>query len=187
VTGPLARVGAALTLSAALHTLVLAGAPTLFPAGAPGGTPPASIDVRLLGEAPAASSSPKVRPRKPGSDLATGPQLGVAGGPRYFRASELDTKPQPLTAIEPAPPAGAGKLAGRVIARVLINEAGRADAVRVEASEPYAVFDDAVKTAFGSARYRPGTKDGRKVKSQMLIEVTFHGEAAGAEGSARTH
>jgi TonB family protein len=68
---------------------------------------------------------------------------------------------------------------------VLINESGRVDAVHIVASEPMRAFDEAVKTAFGSARYRPGMKAGRSVKSQMLVEVTFHGGASAGPVSAR--
>jgi TonB family protein len=188
VGAPLGRVSAALALSAALHTFVLAAAPAIFRGGAPGqDARPAPIQVRLVAELPAAAVSPNARPsaRKAGSELATGPQLGVVDGPRYFRASELDSKPFPLTAIEPAPPAGATGKTGRVIARILINEAGGADAVRIESSAAGAVFDDAVKSAFGSARYSPGTKGGRNVKSQMLVEVVFHAENQAAQDSAR--
>jgi TonB family protein len=187
VAGPVGRVSAALALSAALHTLVLSAAPAMFGAGAPVQGRPAPIQVRLVAELPAAPASSKARHtgRKAGSELATRPQLGVVDGPRYLRASELDSKPVPLASIEPAPPAGAEKKTGRVIARILINESGGADAVRVESSEPEALFDDAVKSAFGSALYRPGMKGGRSVKSQILIEVTFHGEDRGAQDSAR--
>ena len=188
LAGPAGRVSAALALSAALHTLVLAAAPAMF--GGPGGPSqgrPAPIQVRLVAELPAVSQGSKARqgPSGAGSELATGPRLGVVDGPRYLRASELDSRPVPLGSIEPAPPAGAEKRTGRVVARILINESGTADAVRVESSEPRALFDDAVKSAFGAARYSPGMKGGRSVKSQILVEVTFHGEDRSAPDSAR--
>lgn len=189
MTGPMKRISAALALSVALHTLVLAAAPAMFGAGAPADARQAAIEVRLLAEAPAAPVSSKARrtARKAGSDPASEPGRGVVDGPRYLRASELDSKPAPLTSIEPAAPAGTARKAGRVVARVLINESGAADAVRIESSEPKAVFDDAVKSAFGGARYRPGMKEGRNVKSQMRVEVTFHPEPANPAGSPRPH
>jgi TonB family protein len=178
MAGAARNVGAALALSVALHTLVLAAAPAMFRgASAPAEGRQAPIRVRLLAESPAAPEGSKARRSGPrtGSELAAGPQLGVVDGPRYLRGSELDSKPVPLSSVDPAPPAGTEKLIGRVIARILINESGTADAVRIESSEPEAVFDEAVKAAFAAARYRPGVKGGRSVKSQMLIEVTFHG------------
>ena len=176
---PVGRVSAALALSAALHAVMLAGAPVLSGAGPAPAARPAALQVRLVtADAPVAAqpSSAAPKPRQAASGIKTGPQPAAANAPRYWRASELDSKPIPLTPIEPATPAGAGGKTGRVLARVLINESGRADAVRVELSEPQAIFDDAVKAAFGAARYRPGMKGGRSVKSQMLVEITFHGK-----------
>jgi TonB family protein len=172
-------VSAALALSAALHAVMLAGAPAPSGAGPAPAAPPAALQVRLVtAQAPAAaapsSGTAKAPPRA--SAVKTGPQPRAADGPRYWRASELDSKPIPLTPIEPSAPASAGGKPGRVLARVLIDESGRADAVRVELSEPQAIFDEAVKNAFGAARYRPGMKGGRSVKSQMLVEITFHGK-----------
>lgn len=186
MVGPVGRASAALALSAALHTLVLAGAPAMFGPHEQAVTPPAPIALRLVAELPA-SAKARQAPRRAGSELATGPRLGAVEGPRYLRASELDSKPVPLASIEPAAPAGAQNTTGRVIARVLINESGGVDAVRIESGEPAAVFDHAVKSAFGAARYRPGMKGGRSVKSQMLVEVTFHGAERSGQGSARPH
>ena len=109
-----------------------------------------------------------------------------AVGPKYFRASELDTKPFPLNAIEPVSPPGAADKTVKVIARILINESGRADTVRIESRGRGKPFDEAVKKAFGSARYQAGTKNGINVKSQMLIEVTFHGQEEGRRASPRS-
>jgi TonB family protein len=138
--------------------------------------------VRLVTEN-AAAAVPTRAPKasKQGIQVAAGPKVGLLEGPHYFRGSELDVKPFPLESIEPAPPM---KAAGRVVARILINESGGADAVRIESSDLKSVFDDTVKAAFGAARYSPGIKDGRSVKSQMLVEVTFHGDEPAARDSA---
>jgi TonB family protein len=97
-----------------------------------------------------------------------------AEGPRYWRAAELDVRAAPLAEVDPVAPARAGDRPGRVVARVLIDEAGKADRVLIEKSEPAGLFDDAVIAAFRKARYRPGSKNGIRVKSQMRVEVTFH-------------
>ena len=177
---PLGRVSAAIAVSAALHTVVLAGVPGLFSPGPAAEGRPAPFHVRLVTE----QAPPVAKAKVPGTtrtQLAAGPKAGVLEGPYYFRGSELDVKPFPLESIEPAPPM---KAAGRVVARILINESGGADAVRIESSDLKSAFDDTVKAAFGSARYSAGIKDGRSVKSQMLVEVTFHGEEPAARDSA---
>lgn len=92
---------------------------------------------------------------------------------QYKHASELDARPAALGEIQPVPPPGSEGQGGRVVARILINESGKADRVQIEASEPPGLFDASVVTAFGAARYRPGVKAGVPVKSQMRVEVRF--------------
>lgn len=104
---------------------------------------------------------------------------------QYRRASELDARPAPLGDIDPVPPKGTESRGGRVVARILINEAGKADRVLVEASEPRGVFDGSVVAAFGAARYRPGMKAGAAVKSQMRVEVRFEPQAPARRGARR--
>jgi protein TonB len=102
------------------------------------------------------------------------PAAAQADGPRYWRGAELDVRAAPLAEVTPMPPAKAGDRPGRVVALVLIDESGRADRVVIEKSEPAGLFDGAVVDAFKKARYRPGSKNGIRVKSQMRVEVTFH-------------
>lgn len=174
---PLRRIGVAVAASAALHVIVLARTPAIFAASPSGEPAPAGLEVRLAAAPPAPSNDVVGRsPVRAGSEVAAGPQRGAVRGQSYLRASELDTRPAPLASITPATPAAAAKTPGQVIARVLINEHGRVDAVQIVSSVPHAVFDEAVKSAFGKARYRPGARDGRPVKSQMLVEVIFHPE-----------
>jgi TonB family protein len=104
---------------------------------------------------------------------------------QYRRASELDTRPAVLGDIDAIPPKDTENMGGRVVARILINEAGRADRVLVESSEPRGVFDGSVVAAFGAARYQPGMKAGAAVKSQMRVEVRFEPLAPDQRGAAR--
>jgi TonB family protein len=90
---------------------------------------------------------------------------------QYLPASQLDRRPAPNSEINPVPPKGSESRGGRVVARVLINESGKADRVIVESSEPRGLFDASVVAAFGTALYRPGYKSGVAVKSQMRVEV----------------
>ncbi|HEX6629542.1 MAG TPA: energy transducer TonB [Gemmatimonadaceae bacterium] len=112
-------------------------------------------------------------------------QAALADGPRYWRASELDVRAAPLADVTPVPPAKAGERPGRVVARVLISESGTAERVVIEKSEPAGLFDDSVISAFRKARYRPGSKNGIRVKSQMHVEVTFHSGNSVSDGRAR--
>ena len=98
----------------------------------------------------------------------------------YLLSRELDGKPGPLARIEPEyPPAGATRsLSGSVVLRLYINERGSVDRVEiVRASE--AAFEEAARRAFLEARFTPGIKDGRAVKSQVALEISFQAPEAG--------
>lgn len=158
------RVCGALALSAGLHVAALTGIPIVGDGGGEALPKREGLTVRLA-QAPAPTEAARSSP--------AGSVGRVALAPRYLRPSELTSRPVPIDSIEPQPlPATASK-SGRVIARVLINESGRADRVVIESADPPGVFDDSVVSAFGSARYRPGMLGGQAVKSQMRVEVTF--------------
>lgn len=176
------RLWGAVLLSAAVHAAAMAGAGSLAGSTAPTAATPSGLTVRLAGAAPAERI--EVPPATPSrrERAGSGPAMGsmqkplALPEPRYFRASELDSRPAPLGEIEPAMPQDAGAKAGRVIARILINAAGVADRVIIESAEPPQVFDRTVVDAFSTARYRPGMKGGAAVGSQMRVEVSFQGD-----------
>ena len=65
------------------------------------------------------------------------------------------------------------KLPGTVRLRLLINEQGMVDGAEVVKAEPQGEFEEAALDAVRRMRYEPAVKNGRPVKSQKLIEVTF--------------
>lgn len=99
-------------------------------------------------------------------------------GSYYFRAKELDSRLTVLGAsVTLASPEGvAENLDGRVVLRLLVNEEGAIDDVIVVESDPAGMFDQSAATAFRNARYFPGIKDRKPVKSQMVVEVRYHGD-----------
>lgn len=62
---------------------------------------------------------------------------------------------------------------GRLTARIFIDEKGGVDFILVDATDLPPVFAEHVKRSFSAARFVPGELDGRPVKSQIRIEVTF--------------
>lgn len=104
---------------------------------------------------------------------AAAPSSGIAAPPRYFPAEELDERPLIRTPVHPAFPADAPVAGGRVVLRLLINEAGAVDEALAVQSDPPRVFDEAAVDAFASARFTPGRKDGNAVKSALHIELQF--------------
>ena len=94
---------------------------------------------------------------------------------RYFTSRELDS---PAVAREKAPlvypeDPFMWKLRGKVRLRVFINERGTVDRALVVRAEPPGDFEDAALAAVLRLVYDPAIKDGRPVRSQKLIEVTF--------------
>jgi len=65
------------------------------------------------------------------------------------------------------------KLRGTVRLRVFINELGTVDRAQVVYARPPGEFEAAALEAVGRLAYDPAIKNGRPVKSQKLIEVTF--------------
>lgn len=98
---------------------------------------------------------------------------GIAAPPRYLPADELDARPLIRTPVYPEFPPDAKVAGGRVVLQLLINEAGAVDRAVVLQAGPATVFDAAAVDAFASARFTPGRKDGRDVKSDLRIELQF--------------
>ena len=107
-------------------------------------------------------------------------------GARYYRAGELDERPQPIVLPEPeiADAAGPGSIsAGYLVVQVLINESGTVDKVIFLISDPEGVFDDATTRSFAAARFRPALKNGLTVKSEMIIEIKFSSAASSLDAA----
>ncbi len=123
---------------------------------------------------------------RPGQGLrgAAASSSGIATAPRYLPAEELDERPLIRSAVEPKFPPHAPVTTGRVVLRLLINEAGAVDNAAVVRAAPPGVFDAAAVQAFASASFTPGRKDGVAVKSALTLELRF-GEALPALAQAR--
>lgn len=115
---------------------------------------------------------------------AVAPASGFAAPPRYLPAEELDERPLIRMPVHPAFPADAPAASGRVVLRLLINEAGVVDQALTEQADPPGIFDDAAVDAFASARFTPGRKGGIAVRSSLRIELQF-GEGPAMIAQAR--
>ena len=94
---------------------------------------------------------------------------------RYFPASELDAKPYPTRRIDlDFPPQKDGiEYYGKLKLKVFIDAQGGVDRVEVvDASVPTRFLDVAVK-AFSEARWEPGRRWGRRVKSVKAVEIDY--------------
>jgi protein TonB len=85
----------------------------------------------------------------------------------YYPARELDAYPHPARPLELDRPPGAGSI--RVL--LLIDEHGIVNDVSLVEAGAAGGLEDALRTALGAARFIPARKDGRDVKSRVLLSV----------------
>lgn len=119
-------------------------------------------------------------PQPPLPAAAPGPGLT----PGWFAARDLDVLPRPLSPIEFAVPAAAraAGLSGKVELQLSIDAGGQLVDIEVLRADPRGVFEAAALAAFRSARYSPGFKDGRAVRSRIRTVAVFDASAlAGSE------
>ncbi len=94
---------------------------------------------------------------------------------RYYSTRELDVKPGIMTRTQPEYPEAAARrfLAGKVRLQLFIDESGAVERVLTLHADSPRYFEEPAQRAFRAARFSPGLKNGKPVKVQMTIEVTF--------------
>jgi len=100
--------------------------------------------------------------------------------PTHYPANELDVFPRALHPITPAYPTGAleTRTAGFVTLLVLIDEVGRVTVSTVVDATPDGVFEQAAQRALAKTVFYPAEKEGRSVRSRILVKVEFDPNAA---------
>ena len=100
----------------------------------------------------------------------------------HYPAKDLDIYPQTFRPITPLYPETArdAQVAGSVTLLVLIDEVGRVIGTSVMDAVPDGVFEEAAQQALANAAFYPARKDGRPVRSRILIKVEFDPGLAGA-------
>jgi len=108
--------------------------------------------------------------------------LPAVSDPEYYPARQLDVYPalmQPVNLDYPRHAAN-DNVGGRVLLMVLIDEAGGVRELSIIDAGPARFFEDSLRAAFSEARFSPARKDGRAVKSRVLIGVDYRpGEVEG--------
>ena len=103
--------------------------------------------------------------------------------PTYYPAKQLDIYPQPVGQIRLDYPesAASAKVDGRLVVLLLIDEFGIVNDASIVEAQPEGYFEDAALAVFRGARFSPGQKQGRAVKSRVLLQVKYlYGQSAGA-------
>lgn len=102
------------------------------------------------------------------------PSLNVPD-PVHYPAKDLDIFPQAVKRITPIYPQAAreAQIAGSVTLLVLIDEAGRVLGTSVMDAAPDGIFELAAQQAVENALFYPAQKDGRTVRSRILVKIEF--------------
>jgi hypothetical protein len=123
------------------------------------------------------SGVPRAETNEPfSSTIARGAHPPVRSGadapdPNYYDARDLDVYPQLATALDLPRLSPTAEIDRGVLLRVQIDEHGAIERIDfVEADPPAKV--DVVRRAFMAVRFIPARRNGRAVKSRILVRVT---------------
>jgi len=102
-------------------------------------------------------------------------EMPLIEDPTYYSAKQVDAHPAALNLIKPIYPEKGVELGvdGKVVLLLLIVEAGVVKEVSVVEAEPEGIFEESALAAFRNARFAPAQKNGRAVKSRVLIRVSY--------------
>ncbi|MEP7155317.1 MAG: energy transducer TonB [Betaproteobacteria bacterium] len=97
----------------------------------------------------------------------------------YYRSDELDTRPEITRQIEPEFPKSVNPdIKGVVVARLFIGVDGLVEQVQIVSAQPPGLFEAAVEKSFAGARYTPGMRGGKPVRSQLTLAFDFVSDIA---------
>jgi TonB family protein len=118
---------------------------------------------------PATSASPTPAPAP-----ETPRAVQRASDPVYYAARDLDVYPVPLAPLQFRYPAhlSGERAGGEVLVRLLLDETGSVDEATVIAAQRAEPFDEYARAILAAARFSPGRRDGRAVKSQLTVRVS---------------
>lgn len=132
----------------------------------------------------AAIPIPTTTPTDPEPVVPAGNDAAIATipDPVHYPATDLDIYPQALGRITPDYPETAreAQVGGSVTLLVLIDEVGKVVGASVMDASPDGVFEEAAQQALATTAFYPARKDGRPVRSRILIKVEFDPGLAGA-------
>jgi protein TonB len=131
-----------------------------------------------------AETKPEPNPvSEPSHSSAIAFEVPLIRDPTYYPAKQLDVYPQPLTAVKLDYPdsAAAERIDGRLLMLLLIDEFGVVNEASVVEAHPEGYFEETTLSVFRATRFSPAQKQGRAVKSRVLMQVKFvHEESEGA-------
>jgi len=93
--------------------------------------------------------------------------------PTWYTAKDLDVYPQALAPVDPPYPASISDVTGEVTVLLAIDEFGVVQDSSVVTAQPPGYFEQSAIGAFRTARFAPAQRDGRPVRSRVVVKVRF--------------
>ena len=114
--------------------------------------------------------------------------MPLLSDPTWYTAEQLDVYPRALGTVRPVYPdqAAAQGIGGDVTLLLMVDERGTVEEMSVVQAAPEGHFEGAAVAAFRTMRFEPARKDGRSVRSRILVRVSFDPASAsnGLSGSS---
>ncbi len=121
------------------------------------------------GQADIRTSEPPLRHPVPAPDVRS-----RLGWDPYLPAALLDERPSVVVDIPVDPPElREHPQGGEIVLSLWIGADGAVEKIAVEENSLPTVFADSAVRGFQSAKFRPGKKDGRAVKSRLRVTVSY--------------
>jgi protein TonB len=93
--------------------------------------------------------------------------------PTWYTAKDLDLYPEALAPVDPPYPASVSDVTGEVTVLLAIDEYGAVQDFSVVTAQPPGYFEESALSAFRTARFTPAQRDGRPVRSRIVVKVRF--------------
>src|SRR5262249_2202243 len=93
--------------------------------------------------------------------------------PTWYTAKDLDVYPQALAPVDPPYPASISDVTGEVTVLLAIDEFGVVQDSSVVTAQPPGYFEESAIGAFRMTRFAPAQRDGRPVRSRIMVKVRF--------------
>jgi protein TonB len=96
-------------------------------------------------------------------------------GKDFFRVEEIDRPLIPVSQVPPVYPLRAKRkgIEGWVKVKFLVTEVGAVEQVRILSAEPRNMFEESVLKTVSTWRFKPGTVDGKRVKTWASTHLEF--------------
>jgi protein TonB len=121
----------------------------------------------------ARAESKHVDARPAAGTSSTGAAVAEAPDHTYYGAKQLDIYPALAAPLDLLRSEDAASASGRALWLVLIDASGAVNDVSLVEASPASLPEAVSRRAFMSARFTPAYRNGRAVRSRMLIEVSY--------------